>query len=289
MTRSACGRGAVDELEAARDAAGDRLGAGAVELDQSEAHCHAPTLRRARGCPASVRSCRPPTPRPSVPELIDIWQSALETVVALGAATTDEQWRLPTPCPGWSVGDVVAHLVDIEQMMAGSPRPDHEPDWSSLAARAGRLRADHRGRRRRRRAQPREDVLAELQETIEPARSQLDAVPDGAEVIGPFGNPTTHGPAAAHPDLRHLGASAGHPHCPGAWTTAGTRPRRPCRRSRSCERCPYVWARTVGAPEGATVRIEITDPSLSARRRRRGCRRAGRASTSRRVRTRPCG
>ena len=25
---------------------------------------------------------------------------------------------------------------------------------------------------------------------------------------------------------------------------------------------PYVWARTVGAPEGATARIEITDASL---------------------------
>ena len=36
---------------------------------------------------------------------------------------------------------------------------------------------------------------------------------------------------------------------------------------------PYVWARTVGAPEGATVRVEITDAEPPTRRRRRVTRR----------------
>lgn len=198
---------------------------------------------------------------PTVPELLDVWQSALETVVALGAAATDEQWQLPTPCPGWSVGDVVAHLVDIEQMMAGSPRPEHEPDWSSLP----HVQADF-GRFTEvgvdvRRAHAREDVLAELHETIELRRSQLDAVPEGAEVIGPFGNPTTMDRLlririfdtwAHQQDIRvALGQDDG-------WDT----PAAAVSQEQIVRALPYVWARTVGAPEGTTVRIEIADPVL---------------------------
>lgn len=199
---------------------------------------------------------------PTVPELLDIWQSALETIVALGAAATDEQWRLPTPCPGWSVGDVVAHLVDIEQMMAGSARTEHEPDWSSLP----HVQADF-GRFTEvgvdvRRTHARNDVLAELQATIELRRSQLDAVPEGAEVIGPFGNPTTMDRLlririfdtwAHQQDIR---AALGHD---DGWDT----PAAAVSQEQIVRALPYVWARTVGAPEGTTVRIEMTGPELS--------------------------
>jgi uncharacterized protein (TIGR03083 family) len=198
---------------------------------------------------------------PTVPELIDLWEAALATVADLGDASTDEQWRLPTPCPGWSVGDVVAHLIDIEQLMAGSPRPEHEPDWSGLPHAQGDFgRLTEVGvdaRRERQRA----DVLAELRETIALRRSQLDAVPDGAEVIGPFGNPTTMDRLlririfdtwAHQQDIRTaLGLD-------GGWDT----PAAAVSQEQIVRALPYVWARTVGAPEGATVRVEITDPSL---------------------------
>jgi uncharacterized protein (TIGR03083 family) len=198
---------------------------------------------------------------PTVPELIDLWQSALETVHQLGADATAEQWLLPTPCPGWSVGDVVAHLTDIEQMMAGSPRPEHEPDWSALPHAQGDfgrltevgvdLRRTHR----------REDVLAELTQVIAERRAQLDAVPEGAEVIGPFGNPTSMDRLlririfdtwAHQQDIRSaLGLDDG-------WDTdaAGIA------QEQIVRALPYVWARTVGAPEGASLRIEVTDAVL---------------------------
>ncbi len=198
---------------------------------------------------------------PTVPELIDLWQSALETVARLGDAATDEQWQLPTPCPGWSVGDVVAHLIDIEQLMAGSPRPEHEPDWSTLAHAQGdfgrltEVGVDHR------RAKPREEVVAELRETIALRRSQLDAVPEGAEVIGPFGNPTSMDRLlririfdtwAHQQDIRTaMGID-------GGWDT----PEAAVSQEQIVRALPYVWARTVSAPIGATVRIEITDASL---------------------------
>ena len=171
MTRSASGavRSTSSRPRVTRLATGSR--AGAVELDQAEAHCHAPTLRRERGRPATVPSCRPqpPTHRPRAPR--HLAGGARDRRRDLGAPPPTSSGGCPTPCPGWSVGDVVAHLIDIEQLMAGSPRPDHEPDWASLP----HVQADF-GRFTEvgvdcRRAHAREDVLAELQETIALRRS----------------------------------------------------------------------------------------------------------------------
>lgn len=43
-----------------------------------------------------------------------------------------EQWALATPCPGWSIADIAAHLIDLDSMAMGAPKVEHEPDWNSL-------------------------------------------------------------------------------------------------------------------------------------------------------------
>ncbi len=35
----------------------------------------------------------------------------------------------PTPCPGWSVRDVVSHLLGFEMMLRGAPVPTFEGEW----------------------------------------------------------------------------------------------------------------------------------------------------------------
>jgi uncharacterized protein (TIGR03083 family) len=47
---------------------------------------------------------------------------------ALLAELSDDEWELPTPLPGWSVKDNVAHIVGTEAMLAGEPGPDVEID-----------------------------------------------------------------------------------------------------------------------------------------------------------------
>ncbi|MFZ1063824.1 MAG: maleylpyruvate isomerase family mycothiol-dependent enzyme [Acidimicrobiales bacterium] len=37
----------------------------------------------------------------------------------------------PTPCPGWSVRDVVSHLLGFELMLHGTPVPAYEGPWPS--------------------------------------------------------------------------------------------------------------------------------------------------------------
>ncbi|PON14651.1 hypothetical protein C2W62_27960 [Candidatus Entotheonella serta] len=40
---------------------------------------------------------------------------------------TEREWKLPTDCPGWTVQDNVAHLVDYESRMMQRQPPTHTP------------------------------------------------------------------------------------------------------------------------------------------------------------------
>ena len=50
----------------------------------------------------------------------EVWASVLEATEGL----TEEQWSLPTSCPGWDVSDQVAHLSGVELMLLGEPAPE---------------------------------------------------------------------------------------------------------------------------------------------------------------------
>ncbi|MGV0991092.1 MAG: maleylpyruvate isomerase family mycothiol-dependent enzyme [Mycobacterium sp.] len=47
-----------------------------------------------------------------------------DSLDALLAGLTDEQWQAPTALPGWTVHDVVSHVAGTELMLAGEPNPD---------------------------------------------------------------------------------------------------------------------------------------------------------------------
>lgn len=54
-----------------------------------------------------------------------------DAIDTLLAGLTDEQWQTPTGLPGWTVHDVVSHVVGTEMMLAGEPLPDavENPDY----------------------------------------------------------------------------------------------------------------------------------------------------------------
>jgi len=199
---------------------------------------------------------------PTDRELVDIWQQALEAVAHLADGIDDDGWSAPTPCPGWAVADVVAHLVDIEQVLEGGVRPDHQPDWDRLPhvssdfGRFAEVGVD------RRRGATRAAVIAELRDAIEVRRAQLDATPDGAEVIGPLGNPTslqrllrmrTFDTWVHEQDIR---AAIG---VDGDWATPPAR----IAFQQMTRSLPLVWSRSAKAPSGATVHVRVTGPDLT--------------------------
>ena len=67
----------------------------------------------------------PPT---NLTGLIEAWRASIYDIRDVASTLTEAQWRMATACPGWSVADVVAHVIDAESMIAGEPRADHEPN-----------------------------------------------------------------------------------------------------------------------------------------------------------------
>ena len=61
---------------------------------------------------------------PTVAALGEVWTSLGDLLAELD----DAQWRLPSPLPGWSVQDNVAHIVGTEAMLSGEAGPDVEID-----------------------------------------------------------------------------------------------------------------------------------------------------------------
>jgi uncharacterized protein (TIGR03083 family) len=58
--------------------------------------------------------------------LIPLFEDVWGDIVGLCDGLTDEQWALPTDCPGWSVQDHVAHMIGTERMLLGE-QPDAPP------------------------------------------------------------------------------------------------------------------------------------------------------------------
>ena len=61
------------------------------------------------------------------------WQDAIDSFGATVDHISDESFAAPSLLPGWTIGDIVAHVVALEAELCGDPLPDHEPDWGGLA------------------------------------------------------------------------------------------------------------------------------------------------------------
>jgi uncharacterized protein (TIGR03083 family) len=118
---------------------------------------------------------------------------ALEGMLAVAEGLTDAQWPMPTALPGWSVQDNVAHVVAVEDELAGRPLPDHVPDYEALAhvtndfARHMEVGVDAR-----RHVAP-ADLLNELRTVVQERVEVIRELPDDPayEIPGPMGTTRT--------------------------------------------------------------------------------------------------
>lgn len=56
-------------------------------------------------------------------ELVDAIDDVLLQTLSLARDLTEDDADLPTDCPGWTVRDVLAHMVGLEQVLQGAPQP----------------------------------------------------------------------------------------------------------------------------------------------------------------------
>ncbi|GGV73659.1 maleylpyruvate isomerase family mycothiol-dependent enzyme [Streptomyces massasporeus] len=62
---------------------------------------------------------------PTLQPYADAWTHSIEAISELLQPLPEAEWNRRTPCPGWSVRDVVSHVIGLDCEMLGDPRPIH--------------------------------------------------------------------------------------------------------------------------------------------------------------------
>lgn len=66
------------------------------------------------------------TDHPSLQPYTDAWNESIEAVFELVKPLVEGEWNRRTDLPGWSVRDIVSHLIGLECELIGDPRPIHQ-------------------------------------------------------------------------------------------------------------------------------------------------------------------
>lgn len=195
--------------------------------------------------------------------LIGIWEESARGLLAAAEEAGPDQWNDPTPCPGWSVGDVVAHVCSIDRFLLGRTDPEHVPDYESLPhvqrglSRITEIPVDLR------RSRSRDEVLAEFGDTITARAAALVAGPQDltAPTMGVFGKPLPLDTVLRmrifdtwvhEQDVRVAADRPGGLSGPPAWISAAS----------MVTGAAFVWARRVAAAEGSAAALIVTGPGL---------------------------
>ncbi len=117
-------------------------------------------------------------------DLLTGLQEAWGGAVALLRGVDDDQWDLPTPCEGWAVRDVAAHLGHVEGIAHGYPQPPTPGDFDPNAFRGFHAFTEEGVAARR--PLPVDDVLGEVVTAAGATLAQVGAYgPDDWEQPAP--------------------------------------------------------------------------------------------------------
>lgn len=119
----------------------------------------------------------------------------------LVAVIEGDDWNRDTGCPGWSVRDVVAHVIGLEGALNGVPEPQHElpADLPHVQNEFGRYMETHVDVRR---GDDPADLVAELHDVLGRRREDLTEIEElGQEIRSVMGGT---GPAAQVLTIRVL-------------------------------------------------------------------------------------
>ncbi len=193
-------------------------------------------------------------------ELVDKLERVWRSLDELCTTLTEQEWKLPTDCPKWSVQDNLAHIVGAESSLLGRPAPEHTPQEmghvKNEIGRRNEVQVDWR------RSRSGAEVLAEFREVTGERLRQLRAMgpedfaaptqtPVGPGTVRDFLQIRIFDCWVHEQDIRRAVGRPGHMEGPVAEHSVG----------RLCLAMPYVVGKKAQAPDGTTVVFEVTGPA----------------------------
>jgi uncharacterized protein (TIGR03083 family) len=188
--------------------------------------------------------------------VVEVLAEAWEAISELGEGLDAAEWELPSECPGWTVRDVLSHMVGTELSLLGEPAPDplsapshvHNEVGARNEGWVASLR-NHTGR----------EVLDVFRDVTSRRLAQLRSWPSSRfDEVGPspvglvpyreFMRVRVMDCWVHEQDIRVATARPGHRQGPSATLAIG----------RLASAMPFIVGKQVGAPDGSSVRFELT-------------------------------
>ncbi|GGW53737.1 hypothetical protein GCM10010503_33720 [Streptomyces lucensis JCM 4490] len=197
---------------------------------------------------------------PTLQPYADAWTHSVDAISEMVQSLVDGEWNRRTPCPGWSVRDIVSHVIGMDCEMLGDPRPIH-----ALPRDLFHVTTEHQRYMemqvdvRRHHTAP--EMTAELEYTVIRRNRQLrnESRDPGATMRGPLGTEITLEKAyrmrafdvwVHEQDLRTALGRPGNLDSPGAYVV----------RDVLLEALPRVVAKNAGAPRSSAVVFDVHGP-----------------------------
>ncbi|MEU2225370.1 maleylpyruvate isomerase family mycothiol-dependent enzyme [Streptomyces sp. NPDC018347] len=197
---------------------------------------------------------------PTLQPYADAWTHSIEAISEMVQSLVEGEWNRRTPCPGWSVRDVVSHVIGMDSEMLGDPRPIH-----ALPRDLFHVTTEHQRYMemqvdvRRHHTAP--EMTAELEYTVIRRNRQLrnESRDPGTLVRGPFGKEITLEQAyrmrafdvwVHEQDLRTALGRPGNLDSPGSYVA----------RDVLLEALPKVVARDADAPRSSAIVFDVHGP-----------------------------
>lgn len=197
---------------------------------------------------------------PSASALVT-YQESMADIIEVLQGLEPTQWNLPTPCPGWSIADIAAHLIDLDMMAMGAATIDHEPDWDSLPhVKSPASQFTERGVDFRRGTPP-DDLLDQLKSVAQElsgyvANNSITVrVPWSKGEISPeqFLAMRAFDVWVHEQDIRNSIDQPGNLGSNAALAAA----------QRMFASIPLIWGKKVQAPAGSSLTLTVTGPDVS--------------------------
>jgi uncharacterized protein (TIGR03083 family) len=191
-----------------------------------------------------------------VKTLTGAWQALSD----LGATLDEAQWKSPSDLPGWSVQDLLAHVIGIERLLDGLPAADPLPGDPPPHVRnpIGELNEREVGARR---FKPGAEVLAEWEE-LSARRQRTLAAADEAYFAQPIQTPTGPGTMTDFLAMRILDCWVHEQDMRRALELPATYGSTAAEHTvdRLAAALPMVVGKRAACPEGAAVAVELRGP-----------------------------